>query len=551
MIKKIFHSIFLVAIVVFLACFALTLAVLGNYFSDVQYGKLKDQTELASCGVAMGGLEYLNGIQSDEYRITWIAEDGSVLFDNAADAALMDNHADREEVDAAKKAGVGESERYSSTLATKTLNRAVKLDDGSILRISVVQNTVLSLIYGMIQPILFVVILALVLSLVLAHQLSKRIVGPLNSIDLEHPMENTAYDELAPLLARLEHQHREILYQKDELRRKQDEFDMVTDSMTEGLVLLDAEGAVLSINAAARHIFGAERRCVGRDFLTVDRSLSLQNVIRAALNGHHGELVIERNDSEYQIKANTIFREGAVGGAVLLIFDVSGENQAEQQRREFTANVSHELKSPLQTIMGSAELLENGLVKTEDFPKFIGRIHSEAERLMVLIDDIIRLSQLDEGGELPFEELDLLALAEETVDSLSEKAVKGDMTIAVAGKSVKLRGIRPLIGEILYNLCDNALKYNKKYGTVTVIVGEEEGCAVLTVADTGIGISEEHLDRIFERFYRVDKSHSRETGGTGLGLSIVKHAVRLHNGAIHVRSDEGKGTTFTVRFPFK
>lgn len=551
MIKKIFHSIFLVAIVVFLACFALTLAVLGNYFSDVQYGKLKDQTELASCGVTMGGLEYLNSIQSDEYRITWIAEDGSVLFDNAVDAALMDNHADREEVDAAKKAGVGESERYSSTLATKTINRAVKLEDGSILRVSVVQNTVLSLIYGMIQPILFVVILALVLSLVLAHQLSKRIVGPLNSIDLEHPMENTAYDELSPLLARLEQQHREILYQKDELRRRQDEFDMVTDSMTEGLVLLNGEGAVLSINAAARHIFGVGRRCVGRDFLTVDRSLSLQNVIRAALNGHHGELVIERNDSEYQIKANTIFREGMVGGAVLLIFDVSGENQAEQQRREFTANVSHELKSPLQTIMGSAELLENGLVKAEDFPKFIGRIHSEAERLMVLIDDIIRLSQLDEGGELPFEDLDLLAMAEETVDSLSEKAAKGDMTIAVAGKSVKLRGIRPLIGEILYNLCDNALKYNKKYGTVTVIVGEEEGCAVLTVADTGIGISEEHLDRIFERFYRVDKSHSRETGGTGLGLSIVKHAVRLHNGAIHVRSNEGKGTTFTVRFPFK
>lgn len=551
MIKRIFHSIFFVAIVVFLACFVLTMAVLGNYFSDMQYDKLKEQAELVSCGVEMGGSDYLNRLRCEEYRITWIAEDGTVLFDNAVDAAAMENHADREEVDAAKKAGVGESERYSSTLATKTINRAIRLEDDSVLRISVVQNTLLSLIYGMIQPILIVFILALVLSLILAHNLSRRIVGPLNSIDLEHPLENKVYDELSPLLSRLEQQHREILYQKDELGRRQDEFDMVTDSMNEGLILLNAKGTVISINMAARQIFGVSRHCIGRDFLTVDRSLSLQNVIQSALCGHHGELVIERNDCEYQIKASAIFQDGSVSGAVLLIFDITGENQAEKQRREFTANVSHELKSPLQTIMGSAELLENGLVKTEDYPRFIGRIHSEAERLMVLIDDIIRLSQLDEGGELPFEDLDLLLLAEETKDALSDKASKMDMTIAVAGKSVIFRGIRSLIGEILYNLCDNALKYNKAYGTVTVIVGEDDGCAVLTVADTGIGISEEHLGRIFERFYRVDKSHSRETGGTGLGLSIVKHAARLHNAVILVQSEVGKGTTFTLRFPFE
>lgn len=551
MIKKIFHSIFLVAVIVFLACLVLTLAVLGNYFSDVQYGKLKEQTELAACGVEMGGLDYLNRLRCEEYRITWIDADGTVLFDNAADVAMMENHSDREEVDAAKKAGVGESERYSSTLATKTLNRAVRLADGSVLRISVVQNTMLSLIYGMIQPLLMVFILALILSSALAHHLSKRIVGPLNSIDLEHPLENEVYDELSPLLSRLEQQHREILYQKDELGRKQDEFDMITDSMNEGLVLLNAKGVVLSINVAARHIFGVSRHCIGRDFLTVDRSLRLQNVIRAALCGRHGESVIESNENEYQVKASAIFRDGSVSGAVLLIFDITGEHQAEQQRREFTANVSHELKSPLQTIMGSAELLENGLVKAEDYPQFIGRIHSEAERLMVLIDDIIRLSQLDEGGELPFEDLDLLLLAEETKEALSDKAAKLDMTIAVAGKSVVLRGIRSLIGEILYNLCDNALKYNKAYGTVTVLVGEDDDDAVLTVADTGIGISEEHLDRIFERFYRVDKSHSRETGGTGLGLSIVKHAAMLHNAVIRVKSEVGKGTTFTLRFPMK
>lgn len=550
MTKKIFRSIFLVAIAIFLACFGIIMAVMYGYFSDVQHSKLKDQTDLAIHGVAIGGMDYLESIHADEYRITWIDVDGNVLFDSMANTADMDNHSDREEVTEAQKAGVGESERYSSTLATKTLYRAVEMDDGSILRVSVTQYTVFSLLFGMVQPILIVFFIALILSFVLAHNLSKRIVGPMNDLDLDHPMENDAYDELSPLLTRIEHQHREIAYQKEELGRKQDEFNMVTDHMDEGLVLLNSRGMVISINTAAMRFFDVSRHCIGRDFLTVDRSLLLQNAVKSALSGKHDEVILTRENGKYRIKISAILRDEKVTGAVLLIFDVTEENLAEQRRREFTANVSHELKSPLQAIMGSAELMESGLVKEEDRPRFVGRIRSEAERLVVLIDDIIRLSQLDEGGEFPFEEIDLLALAKEIKDDLDEKAKRHDLTIAVTGDSVIVHGVRRLMSEIVYNLCDNALKYNKKYGTVTMAVRREDDFAVFTVADTGIGIPEEHLGRIFERFYRVDKSHSRETGGTGLGLSIVKHAAQFHNALIDVKSTEGKGTTFTVKFPY-
>ncbi|MBQ6810046.1 MAG: PAS domain S-box protein [Firmicutes bacterium] len=549
MTKKIFRSILLVAMLVFFACFGIIMAVMYGYFSDIQQNKLKDQTDLAVHGVTIGGMDYLESLHTEEYRITWIAEDGVVLYDSDADAATMENHADREEVTEAQRVGVGESERYSTTLSTKTFYRAAELMDGSVLRVSVTQYTVLSLLLGMIQPILIVFLFALILSLVLAHNLSKRIVGPMNCLDLDHPLENDAYDELSPLLSRMEQQHREIVFQKEELERKQEEFTLVTDHMDEGLVLLNERGVILSINTAAKNLFGTTRNCIGKDFLTVDRSLPLQNAIKATFNGQHGEVLLERDGRTYQVKTNAILRDGGVRGAVLLSFDVTEENLAEQHRREFSANVSHELKSPLQAIMGSAELMENGLVKEEDRPMFIGRIRSEAERLVILIDDIIRLSQLDEGGEFPYEDIDLLALTNEIKEELEEKAEKRNITIAVLGDAVSFRGVRRLISEIIYNLCDNALKYNKEYGTVTMVVRKDEDYAVLTVADTGIGIPEEHLDRIFERFYRVDKSHSRETGGTGLGLSIVKHAAQFHNAIIDVKSSDGKGTTFTVKFP--
>ena len=550
MTKKIFRSIFIVAMVVFLSCLGIIMLVMYDYFSSVQQSKLADQTDLAVRGVVMGGMDYLESVNPNDYRITWIDKDGTVLFDSEADPAEMENHSSREEVREARQAGVGESERYSTTLSTKTLYRAVSMDDGTVLRVSVTQYTVLSLLLGMIQPILIVFLIGLVLSLLLAHNVAKRIVEPMNTIDLDHPLENDVYDELSPLLTRMERQHRQIDFQKKELERKQEEFTMVTDRMSEGLVLLNVKGEVLSINRAAKELFDTGSQCVGKDFLLVDRSLVLQNVVKSALNGHHGEVLLERNGGKYQIKTNTIFREGEISGAVLLAFDVTEESNAEQQRREFTANVSHELKSPLQAIMGSAELMENNLVKKEDMPRFIGHIRSEAGRLMVLIDDIIRLSQLDEGGELPAEDVDLYALSEETLKTLKSKAETRDISLELKGETTVIRGVRRLLSEIIYNLCDNALIYNKDGGKVTVSVTNDKTCAVLSVADTGIGIPEEHRSRVYERFYRVDKSHSKETGGTGLGLSIVKHAAQYHGASIEMNSEVGKGTVFVLRFPY-
>lgn len=548
MTKKIFRSIFLVAVIVFLACTSIIMAVMYGYFSTVQQAKLKDQTDLIVRGEALDGAAYFEGLSPDGYRVTWIDHDGSVLYDSEAAADTMENHKDREEVREAFDNGIGESSRYSSTLSTKTLYRAVLLNDGTVVRVSVTQYTVLSLLLGMVQPIFAVFIVCIVISFLLAHNVAKRIVEPLNVVDLDHPLENDVYDELSPLLVKIDRQQRRIADQKAILQRQQEEFALVTDHMNEGLILLNEKAEVLSINRAAMGLFHAGKESVGCDFLTVDRSIALQNTVKAALQGKHGEVLLTRNGRKYQMNASAILRDGAISGAVLLFFDVTDAADAEQQRREFTANVSHELKSPLQSIMGSAELLENGLVKAEDVPRFVGHIRSEAARLVVLIDDIIRLSQLDEGDELTAEPVDLLALAQDTAASLADKAEKNGITLKVQGEPLTYRGVRRLLSEILFNLCDNAIKYNQPNGSVTVTVAKEEKGIALSVADTGIGIPPEHLNRIFERFYRVDKSHSKETGGTGLGLSIVKHAAQYHGATVEVQSKEGVGTKFTIHF---
>lgn len=551
MTKKIFRSIFLVAVIVFLACTSIIMAVMYGYFSTVQQAKLKDQTDLIVRGEALDGAAYFEGMNPDGYRVTWIDHDGSVLYDSEASADTMENHKDREEVREAFDNGIGESSRYSSTLSTKTLYRAVLLNDGTVVRVSVTQYTVLSLLLGMVQPIFAVFIVCIIISFLLAHNVAKRIVEPLNVVDLDHPLENDVYDELSPLLVKIDRQQRRIADQKAVLQRQQEEFALVTDHMNEGLILLNEKAEVLSINRAAMGLFNVGKESIGCDFLTVDRSIALQNTVKAALQGKHGEVLLTRNGRKYQMNASAILRDGAISGAVLLFFDVTDAADAEQQRREFTANVSHELKSPLQSIMGSAELLENGLVKAEDVPRFVGHIRSEAARLVVLIDDIIRLSQLDEGDELTAESVDLLALAQDTAASLADKAEKNGITLKVRGEPLMYRGVRRLLSEILFNLCDNAIKYNRPNGSVTVTVAKEEKGIALSVADTGIGIPPEHLNRIFERFYRVDKSHSKETGGTGLGLSIVKHAAQYHGATVDVQSKEGEGTKFTIHFPLQ
>lgn len=549
MTKKIFQSILLVAGCVLLASLLIIMGFLYDYFGGVEENQLRDELSLAAAAVEDGGTDYLSQLTADRCRLTWIAADGSVLYDTKTNAESLENHASRAEVSQALATGTGESTRYSSTLMEKTMYYAQRLDDGTVLRISISRATVGMIAVGMIQPLLIVLIVALILSGLLARRLSRRIVDPLNSLDLEHPLDNDAYEELSPLLKRIHHQHVEIQTQLRELREKTDEFTQITGSMREGLVLLDEHGSILSINAAAQALFGADAQCVGRDFLTIERSHEISAAIQAAAADGHCEVRAERAGRVYQFDISRITSDGKFLGTVILAFDITEQEFAERNRREFTANVSHELKTPLQGIIGSAELIENGMVKPEDLPRFVGHIHAEAARLVTLIDDIIRLSQLDEGDAMPTEPVDLLAVSQEAAENLHDAAAARNVTVSVTGQPAVLPGVRRLIYEIVYNLCDNAIKYNRDGGRVDITVAHDADGSSITVADTGIGIAPEHQGRVFERFYRVDKSHSKASGGTGLGLSIVKHAVQYHHGRIELESTPGTGTTIRVVFP--
>lgn len=552
MTKKIFQSIIIVAATVLLASLTIILGVFYEYFGNIQKGQLTDELNLASVSVIKDGVDYLEQLQSDHYRLTWIDTDGTVLYDTETGNEELENHKDRAEVKTAFEKGIGESTRYSATLMEKTRYYAKRLEDGTVLRISAKYATTGLLVLGMLQPIIFIIIGALLLSGVLASRLSKRIVEPLNNLDLERPLENETYEEISPLLNRINRQSSEISKQLRRLEEKTDEFNQITESMKEGLVLLDNKGIVLSINPAARNIFGSDTQgAVGHDFLRLDRSRTLSAAIEKTFEEGHSEIRIERMGREYQLDISRIESAGKVLGAVMLAFDITEQEYAERNRREFTANVSHELKTPLQGIIGSADLIETGMVKPEDMPRFIGHIRKEATRLVALIEDIIRLSQLDEGNELPCEEFDLMDIAEEVEQNLESAAGVRDITLSLSGRNAIMYGVRRLMYEIVYNLCDNAIKYNLSGGKVEIMVDRKDEEAVLCVKDNGIGIAPEHQDRVFERFYRVDKSHSKSSGGTGLGLSIVKHAVQYHHGKLELKSEIGKGTEITVHFPIK
>ena len=557
MTKKIFHSTLLVAAVVLLANLAIVMGCLYEYFGIVQENRLRDELRLAACAVEESGQDYLERLTArdyrydanPDYRLTWVDSDGTVLFDTADSAEAMDNHGDRVEIREAFTKGESSSIRYSDTLTQRTLYYARALNNGTVLRISVSQATVLTLVLVMLQPILAVGLLAVILSAVLAHWMAKKIVRPLNTLDLDRPLENEAYEELAPLLSRIHQQRGQISDQLRELRAKTNEFEQITGHMSEGLVVLDREGCVLSINLAAQAVFGADRSCVGQSFLTMDRTPEMSRAVRAALDEGHGSIRSQRNGREYQFDLSRIESEGTVAGVVLLAFDVTEQAGAERSRREFTANVSHELKTPLQSILGSAELLKNGLVEPEDIPHFSGLIHTEAARLVTLVDDIIHLSQLDEGVLLEQEPVNLLEITEQAADALQDSAGKKQIRVSVTGEPVFVSGVRTFLYEMVYNLCDNAIKYNIENGSVELSVSDGKQEAVFTVRDTGIGIPPEYQSRIFERFFRVDKSRSKASGGTGLGLSIVKHIVQYHHGTIHLQSERGKGTVISVTLP--
>ena len=550
MTKKIFRSIMLVAMAALLAGLAVVTAFLYEYFGGVEKQRLRDELDLAAVSVEANGAAYLARVSSDRCRLTWIAADGFVLADTQTDAETLENHAGREEVRQAIETGTGESRRYSSTLMEKTIYCARRLSDGTVLRVSVASATVGLLLAGMARPILLVLAGALILAGVLAGRLAKRVVEPLNELDLEHPLENDdAYQELTPLLDRLNRQRNQISAQMCELKRRTDEFAQITQNLQEGLVLLDHSGHVLSINPAARRLFAADESCVGQDFLTVERSHEVSAALAAAMAGGRADARIRCGDRVYRLDVSRIESGDIPAGAAILAFDVTEQEDAEKLRREFTANVSHELKTPLQGIIGSAELIENGMVKAEDMPRFIGHIRTEAQRLVALIGDIIRLSQLDEGGEMPREQVDLLEVSHEAAEELRAAASKKNIGISVDGEHVSLRGVRRLIFEAVYNLCDNAVKYNVEGGSVSIRTGTDGGFACVAVRDTGIGIAPEHQGRVFERFYRVDKSHSKASGGTGLGLSIVKHAVQYHHGRIELDSAPGCGTEIRIYFP--
>ena len=548
MTKRIFRAILTVALTVLLASLVLIVGVLHGYFQDRVLDELSSRTAYIALGVEHEGVEYLEDGFPNDCRVTWVGADGAVLWDNREDSTRMENHADRPEVHEALLLGKGHAARYSDTLAQKTLYYALRLSDGSVLRVSDTQYSVWMLVLQALQPVALVMVLAFCLALWLAGRLARQLVEPINAMDLNDPGEEIGYEELAPLVGKLRSQKRQISRQMEDLRRSREEFAAITENMSEGLLIIDRETRVLSYNAAALRLLDALTPVEENSVLSLNREPGFRRCVEEALTGRRREELLEREDTCCRVLANPVEQDGAVTGAVLIVLDVTEKERREALRREFTANVSHELKTPLTAILGTAEILENGMVKPEDIPHFAGNIRREAQRLIGLVNDIIKLSRLDEGDTAaPWEMVDLHAMAEEVLRQLAPAAEKQRVTMTVEGSVGPVRGVPQIIEEIIYNLCDNAIAYNKPGGSVRVTLTSTPEGERVTVADTGIGIPPELRERVFERFYRVDKSHSG--GGTGLGLSIVKHGAAYLGACIELDSELGKGSIFTLTFP--
>lgn len=550
MTKKIFRSILLSAVVVLLVSNLLATGGLYRYFSALQSQQIDDQLELAAYAVEENGVSYLEQLRAENQRLTWVAADGTVRYDTRAVASKMENHSNREEIREALAAGRGSSVRRSDTLLENTIYRALRLEDGSVLRISVSRSSTLALVLGIAPFLTFALIVVAAVSWILAKRMAAAVVQPLNKVNLDQPLENDTYEELAPLLGRIHQQHRQIQEQMQQLEQKTNEFTQVTSGMKEGLVLLNQKGEVLSINPAACALFEVqESECVGEVFLSVDRSQNMTDALYEAMESGQSKSCGTYHGRTYQFDVSRVESGNEVTGAVVLAMDVSEQAAAERMRREFTANASHELKTPLTSIVGNAELLRSGLVKQEDVPQFLQNLYTEAQRMVTLIDDIIRLSQMEEGDNLASVNIRVLDEVQEVVTELRGAADLHGVKLHVSGENCSIFGAKRPLHEIIYNLIDNAIMYNRPGGSVEVTVsGNKESDCVLTVSDTGIGIPKEHQERIFERFYRVDKSHSKQSGGTGLGLSIVKHAAEYLGAQVELNSVPGQGTTVRVRF---
>ena len=528
---------------------AAVMGILYSNFDGQMRKELSKEAAYLAYGVEQQGTDYLKNVKDKSSRITYINKDGTVLFDNKADADEMQNHKNRTEFQKAEKYGAGECSRYSDTLSEKTIYYALRLKDGTVLRVSGTQDSVLALVENLLLPLCGLLFLMLILSGIMASVISKRIVKPVNELDLEHPEENKIYEELSPLLGKIHKQNRQIQKQLELAKQQQEEFSLITENMQEGLIVIDRYTMILSANSSAWNLFRVDKVCQGESVYCLDRAEDFRHAIEQVLSGEHAELILKLNGSDIQLIANPVVRGQKTEGAVILLVNVTEKLERENLRREFSANVSHELKTPLTSISGYAEIMMNGLVKSEDMQGFSERIYKEASRMITLVGDIIKLSKLDEGSvELEKENVDLYQMTREIVSRLALQAEKRRIQVEVVGEHVECFGIRQILDEMIYNICENAIKYNKENGKVNIWVGNTLNGKKVIVQDTGIGIPKEHQDRIFERFYRVDKSHSRETGGTGLGLSIVKHGALLHNAEIHVESEEGKGTKMELLF---
>ena len=541
--KKLFKNILLSMVVTLTVCMSLMILVLNKNFVKIEIGQLAKEATLASSGVENDGESYLESINDPDYRITWLDSAGKVLYDTQVNSTTMENHSSREEFKKAMSEGEGSSIRYSSTMLQQNIYYAVKLSDNTVLRVAETYDSVLSLTLRLLTPILWIYILAIAISGFLANYLAKRISKPINEIDLDHPLSKPSYEEIQPLLKRVDSQNKQIKKQMDDLHQKKKEFNSVTDNISEGLILLNKENEVVSINSAARQIFQTEDQNV---ILSTEE---IKDLIEKAKQGKEAETILRKDEAIIHVIANPIYSHSVFTGISILAFDVTNTYEAERTRKEFTANVSHELKTPLQTIMGSAELLQNHLVKQDDIPSFYEKIHQESSRMLTLIDDIIRLSQLDESSQVEENTLRINDSAKEAINSLKESAKKKNIQIQTNLNEAFIKANSRLIYEIVYNLIDNAIRYSNNDSSIEVSTYTDIHHAYLKVKDNGIGIPLEDQSRIFERFYRVDKSHSRATGGTGLGLSIVKHAVKLSHGTIALESELNKGSTFTVTFP--